>query len=43
MGSACLMHAATLEELYREIDRLGYKSYVIGFVPTAEEIDLGGG
>jgi Family of unknown function (DUF5678) len=42
-GKRVLTHAATLEELYREIDRLGYKQYVVGFVPAAEDTDLGGG
>ena len=42
-GTRVLAHAATLEELYREIDRMGHKRYVIGFVPGAEETDLGGG
>jgi hypothetical protein len=41
-GKQILAHATDREDLYREIDRLGLKSYVIGFVPDPEISCLGG-
>jgi hypothetical protein len=42
-GKQILASAETWEELYREIDRKGITDYVIGFIPSGDISDLGGG
>lgn len=42
-GKQILAAADTLEELYREIDRLGLTQYVIDFVPNPDFSYFGGG
>jgi hypothetical protein len=42
-GKQILAHAATLAELYRKIDQRGLTEYVVGFVPSPDISDLGGG
>jgi hypothetical protein len=40
-GKQVLAHGRELEDLYGEIDCLGLKEYVIGFVPPSGISDLG--
>ena len=42
-GKTVLAHAATLADLYREIDQRGLTEYVVGFVPSPDIGFLGGG
>jgi len=42
-GKQILAHAPSLAELYQEIDRKGLTGYVIGFIPSGDISDLGGG
>jgi hypothetical protein len=42
-GKEILAHAPTLAELFREIDHKKLTRYVIGFIPSGEVSDLGGG
>ena len=42
-GKQVLAHAREMSELYRAIDRKGLTRYVIGFVPSGDFSDLGGG
>jgi hypothetical protein len=42
-GTQALASASDLDLLYKEINRLGLKHYVIEHVPSADESFLGGG
>lgn len=41
-GKQILAHAPDLDGLFQEIERLGLKEYVLGFVPDANRTYLGG-
>ena len=42
-GRQILAHAATLEELDREIQRLGISNCVVDFIPSGDQISIGPG
>jgi hypothetical protein len=42
-GKQILAHAQDLTALLQEIARLGLKEYVLGFIPSPDRSDLGGG
>jgi hypothetical protein len=42
-GKQILAHARDRDELYQEIDRKGLQRYVIGFIPSGDFSDFGGG
>ncbi len=42
-GRQILAHAATLEDLNREVQRLGISNYVFDFIPSADQISIGAG
>lgn len=41
-GKQILAHAATLADLYREIDRRGITEYVVDYIPSPDISTLGG-